>query len=208
MCVTLFFRPRGAFHRIAASKKKTGLLVVMFKELNAKRHLTVNLKKEKPERWDKQRSTVLVCNIMCLWHDHLKKFERRKKRDSGLNFDDVQEQSWETPQLTCCRWCRRHYFPPHTAPVLGKHAEPVEQSAPGKIRRKSLKLLSKIWLRSCKRAGGNRAGMYLLLLNRHLLGGAGRLDRHGGLERDSGGGVSACFRGLHGAWMKNKTDLL
>lgn len=40
--------------------------------------------------------------------------------------------------------------------------------------------------------------MYLLL-DRHLLGGAGRLDRHGGLKRDSGGGVSACFRGLHGA---------
>ena len=38
-----------------------------------------------------------------------------------------------------------------------------------------------------------------LLLDRHLLGGAGRLDRHGGLKRDSGGGVSACFRGLHGA---------
>lgn len=49
MCVTLFFRPRGAFYRIATSKK-TGLLVVMFKELNAKRHLTVPLKKEKPER--------------------------------------------------------------------------------------------------------------------------------------------------------------
>lgn len=38
-----------------------------------------------------------------------------------------------------------------------------------------------------------------LLLHRHLLGGASRLDRHGGLEWDSGGGVSACFRGLHGA---------
>lgn len=84
MCVTLFFRPRGAFYRIATSKK-TGLLVVMFKELNAKRHLTVPLKKEKPERWDKQRTTLLVCNVMCLWHEWSLE-ERRKKRDSGLNF--------------------------------------------------------------------------------------------------------------------------
>lgn len=34
-------------------------------------------------------------------------------------------------RLTCSRWCRRRCFPPHTAPVLGKHAGPVEQSAPG-----------------------------------------------------------------------------
>lgn len=38
-----------------------------------------------------------------------------------------------------------------------------------------------------------------LRLDRHLLGGARRLDRHAGLERDCGGGVSACLRGLHGA---------
>lgn len=44
-----------------------------------------------------------------------------------------------------------------------------------------------------------QTGWVYLLLDRHLLGGASRLDRHGGLKRDSGGGVSACFRGLHGA---------
>lgn len=47
--------------------------------------------------------------------------------------------------------------------------------------------------------GGCRTGVRThLLLHRHLLGGASRLDRHGGLEWDSGGGVGACFRGLHG----------
>lgn len=46
-------------------------------------------------------------------------------------------------RLTCCRWCRRHCFPPHTAPVLGKHAEPAEQSGPGESNCKSCKLL--IW---------------------------------------------------------------
>lgn len=48
--------------------------------------------------------------------------------------------------------------------------------------------------------GRGRGGRWgYLRLDRHLLGGASRLDRHTGLERDCGGGVSACFRGLHGA---------
>lgn len=50
------------------------------------------------------------------------------------------------------------------------------------------------------RTGGGRDGSWeYLWLDRHLLGGASRLDRHTGLKRDCGGGVSACFRGLHGA---------
>lgn len=52
-----------------------------------------------------------------------------------------------------------------------------------------------IWIQNCTL---KKVKLYLLL-DRHLLGGAGRLDRHGGLKRDSGGGVRACFRGLHGA---------
>lgn len=47
-------------------------------------------------------------------------------------------------------------------------------------------------------------GWMYLLLDRHLLGGAGGLDRHGGLKRDCGGGVSTCLRGLHGAWMRQR----
>lgn len=46
--------------------------------------------------------------------------------------------------------------------------------------------------------GDGRRRAYLRL-DGHLLGGAGRLDRHAGLERDCGGGVSARFGGLHGA---------
>lgn len=46
--------------------------------------------------------------------------------------------------------------------------------------------------------GDGRSRAYLRL-DRHLLGGASRLDRHAGLKRDCGGGVSARFGGLHGA---------
>lgn len=49
-------------------------------------------------------------------------------------------------------------------------------------------------------SGGNNGKSWeYLRLDRHLLGGASRLDRHTGLKRDCGGGVSARFGGLHGA---------
>lgn len=48
-------------------------------------------------------------------------------------------------------------------------------------------------------AAHTQTGWAYLWLDRHLLGGARRLDRHSGLKRDSGGGVSACLRSLHGA---------
>lgn len=54
----------------------------------------------------------------------------------------------------------------------------------------------------CARLAGTdnrQTGGAHLWLDRHLLGGASRLDRHSGLKRDSGGGVSACLRSLHGA---------
>lgn len=86
--------------------------------------------------------------------------------------------------------------------MLGKHAEPVEQSGPGKTNCERIDIIFRFYSSGlCKsRTHTHTETEGYLLLDRHLLGGAGWLDRHGGLERDSGGGVSACFGGLHGAW--------
>lgn len=123
-------------------------------------------------------------------------------RDMSDCVKRLQSRRSRVRRLTCFHWCRRRCFPPHTAPVLGKHAEPVEQSAPG--HRKQLHFYT--WPTSQQektpdvRTGrGGGGGWEYLRLDRHLLGGARRLDRHAGLKRDCGGGVSACFRGLHGA---------
>lgn len=60
-----------------------------------------------------------------------------------------------THSLTCCRWCRRHCFLPRTAPVLGKHAEPVEQSVPGRTNHRRRKFIIKEHIRETR---GKRQG--------------------------------------------------
>lgn len=78
-------------------------------------------------------------------NDGVKRLKRRKNRGIALIF--VEWERWVADWLTCCRWCRHHCFPPHTAPVLGKHAEPVEQSGPGKVNHKSWKWIIN-WVKS------------------------------------------------------------
>lgn len=158
---------------------------------------------------DKRRQThahTKTTSCACDMNDGVVRLKRRgnRLRRLGTNICQVLwDQSGLTDWLTCFHWCRCRCFPPHTAPVLGKHAEPVEQSGPGKIKWKveQIHYLNRHRSRRDERDTNTQSqvGWPYLLLHRHLLGGTSRLDRHGGLERDSGGGVSACFRGLHGA---------
>lgn len=81
-------------------------------------------KKKKQLKSNTKDNCAPTASCACDMNDHM-------KRGEGDN--RLQGWSVDSSGLTCCRWCRRHCFPRHTAPVLGKHAGPVEQSGPGKI---------------------------------------------------------------------------
>lgn len=100
------------------------LLLVMFRWLtspaNTKLHSPA-LKSKKKTKKTKREENALP-RTPCA--GDMKDCMNRPERLLGVGWD----------LLTCCHWCKRHCFPPHTAPVLGKHAEPVEQSGPGETQ--------------------------------------------------------------------------